>query len=147
MIERQGGHQAHENGTNIMHSLLHDTRGCVVIVEALIQSRKQWMKHLSVFECWQCPGLSSLARKSLVEHFPWACKQETQAHTILIWHIATYYCEISPPKLELSGSREQVDVLIHHSVTTKPSRYCGYRPLAHWNCSHLTRRAVPSTLT
>ncbi|KAF8703732.1 hypothetical protein HU200_031818 [Digitaria exilis] len=39
---------------------------------------------------------------------------------------ATCYCEIAPPELELSGSVEQVDVLIHHDVVMKLSRYCAY---------------------
>ncbi|CAL4908738.1 unnamed protein product [Urochloa decumbens] len=89
------------------------------VKKAIVQSLKANNAQLS-------NGLSSLARNGLVEHFSWACRQETQTHKILIWHIATCYCEIAPPELELSGSLEQVDVLIHRGVATKLSRYCAY---------------------
>ncbi|KAF8719455.1 hypothetical protein HU200_024173 [Digitaria exilis] len=87
------------------------------VKKAIVQSLKASNGQLS-------NGLSSLVRNGLVEPFSWACRQETQTHTILIWHIATCYCEIAPP--ELSGSVEQVDVLIHHDVAMKLSRYCAY---------------------
>ncbi|OEL14457.1 hypothetical protein BAE44_0024525 [Dichanthelium oligosanthes] len=88
------------------------------VKKAIVQSLKTSNGQLS-------NGSSSLARNGLVEHF-WACRQETQIHTILIWHIATCYCEIAPPELELSGSNKQVDVLIHRDVATKLSKYCAY---------------------
>ncbi|RCV17226.1 hypothetical protein SETIT_3G202700v2 [Setaria italica] len=67
------------------------------VKKAIVQSLKASNAQLS-------NGLSSLARN------------------------ATCYCEIAlpPPELELSGSLEQVDVLIHRGVATKLSRYCAY---------------------
>jgi hypothetical protein len=55
------------------------------IKKAIVQSLKASDGQLS-------NGLSSLTRNGLLEHFSWACRQETQTHTILIWHIATGYC-------------------------------------------------------
>ncbi|KAL6619049.1 hypothetical protein ACP70R_034188 [Stipagrostis hirtigluma subsp. patula] len=89
------------------------------IKKSIVQSLKASNGQLS-------NGLSSLAKNGLVEQLSWACKQETQTHTILIWHIATCYCEIAPLEFELSGSQEQEDVLIHCDVATKLSRYCAY---------------------
>lgn len=89
------------------------------IKKAIVQSLKASDGQLS-------NGLSSLTRNGLLEHFSWACRQETQTHTILIWHIATSYCEIAPPELELGGSKDQEDFLIQRDVGTKLSRYCAY---------------------
>ncbi|KAL6841255.1 hypothetical protein ACP4OV_028773 [Aristida adscensionis] len=86
---------------------------------AIVQSLKASNGRLS-------NGVSSLARNGLVEQFSWACREETQTHTILIWHIATSYCEISPLELESGESHEQVDALMPHDVAIELSRYCAY---------------------
>ncbi|CAL4985696.1 unnamed protein product [Urochloa decumbens] len=36
--------------------------------------------------------------RDMTQHdLSWTCRQETVTHTILIWHIATCYCDMSPP--------------------------------------------------
>jgi len=49
----------------------------------------------------------------------WTCKQETHTDTILVWHIATCYCDMTP----ISG-----DLLVkcHHEAARALSRYCAY---------------------
>ncbi|XP_066340796.1 uncharacterized protein [Miscanthus floridulus] len=49
----------------------------------------------------------------------WTCKQETHTDTILIWHIATCYCDMTPISDDLL-------VKWHHEAATALSRYCAY---------------------
>ncbi|CAL4994866.1 unnamed protein product [Urochloa decumbens] len=50
----------------------------------------------------------------------WTCRQETVTHTILIWHIATCYCDMSPPLEEETPSTG------YRKLATTLSRYCAY---------------------
>jgi len=47
------------------------------------------------------------------------CKQETHTDTILIWHIATCYCDMTPISQDLL-------VKWHHEAAKALSRYCAY---------------------
>jgi hypothetical protein len=49
----------------------------------------------------------------------WTCKQETHTDTILIWHIATCYCDMTPMSDDLL-------VKWHHEAAKALSRYCAY---------------------
>lgn len=77
-----------------MTAVVNDRKEGVPIIvhhevkKAIVQSMKVSNGQLS-------NGMFSLARNGLIEQFSWACWQETQTHTILIWHIATSYCEIA----------------------------------------------------
>ncbi|KAF7087830.1 hypothetical protein CFC21_090987 [Triticum aestivum] len=49
----------------------------------------------------------------------WTCKQETHTDAILIWHIATCYCDMTPIS-------DDPLVKWHHEVAKALSRYCAY---------------------
>jgi len=49
----------------------------------------------------------------------WTCKQETHTDTILVWHIATCYCDMTPISDDLL-------VKCHHEAARALSRYCAY---------------------
>ncbi|KAF8687507.1 hypothetical protein HU200_043203 [Digitaria exilis] len=51
----------------------------------------------------------------------WTLRQETHTHTILIWHIATCYCDMLP----LVGGDDDL-LQENHGVATASSRYCAY---------------------
>lgn len=59
-------------------------------------------------------------------------RQETLTHTILIWHIATCYCDMYQPLLEEEMHQSQEDMLLeerstgYRRVATMLSRYCAY---------------------
>jgi hypothetical protein len=110
--------------SNISMGLLLNNHKAGISTNVDKEVKKAIVQFLKASNAQLSNGLSSLARNGLLEHFSWPCRQETQTHTILIWHIATCYCEITPPppELELSGSLEQVDVLIHRGVVTKLSK-------------------------
>ncbi|KAG2639501.1 hypothetical protein PVAP13_2KG002756 [Panicum virgatum] len=53
----------------------------------------------------------------------WACQQEYHTSTMLIWHIATEYCDVA----ESSGREEQDGVSVpDRTVAITLSRYCAY---------------------
>ncbi|CAL4982294.1 unnamed protein product [Urochloa decumbens] len=58
----------------------------------------------------------------------WTCKQETVTHTILIWHIATCYCETpQPPEETPQQSQDEEEPSIgYRKLATTLSRYCAY---------------------
>jgi hypothetical protein len=60
-------------------------------------------------------GVSSLKG---VPGLSWTCNEPTHTETILIWHIATWYCEMQ------EGS--QVEETNDYKVATALSRYCAY---------------------
>ncbi|KAJ1274550.1 hypothetical protein BS78_05G070400 [Paspalum vaginatum] len=65
--------------------------------------------------------ISSL--RALDDDLSWTCSQETLTHTILIWHIATCYCDM----LSLSQPLPvEVNAPNHHEVATVLSGYCAY---------------------
>ncbi|KAL6880094.1 hypothetical protein ACP4OV_011659 [Aristida adscensionis] len=56
-----------------------------------------------------------------MDDLSWTCTEDTYMHTILIWHIATCYCSMSPPEnLRLEQTRAS------YEVATKLSKYCAY---------------------
>ncbi|KAE8779712.1 hypothetical protein D1007_47284 [Hordeum vulgare] len=69
-------------------------------------------------------GTSALVRHNC-EELHWACmisQEFTTTHSILVWHIATSYCEIS----ETIRRPEENDVLQNQVVATSLSKYCAY---------------------
>ncbi|KAG0542734.1 hypothetical protein BDA96_02G129900 [Sorghum bicolor] len=67
-------------------------------------------------------GESSLRRNGQ-DRLIWACRQKNHANSMLIWHIATEYCEII--HVHQSATAEQIsdnDLNLARSL----SRYCGY---------------------
>ncbi|KAL6905480.1 hypothetical protein ACP4OV_003081 [Aristida adscensionis] len=54
----------------------------------------------------------------------WTLYQETEIHTILIWHIATWFSDKTVDRNEVSSLRE-------HRVATKLSRYCAHLVAFH----------------
>ncbi|KAL6592043.1 hypothetical protein ACP70R_049629 [Stipagrostis hirtigluma subsp. patula] len=64
-------------------------------------------------------GTRCLSMNSLVDNLSWTCRQESHTHTILIWHIATWYCDMFAPV----ATRRPSD---NHEVATTLSGYCAY---------------------
>jgi hypothetical protein len=55
------------------------------------------------------------------------CKQETHTDTIIIWHIATCYCDMSERHSDRhEGFPRLVETDTFHKVATTLSRYCAY---------------------
>ncbi|CAL5034348.1 unnamed protein product [Urochloa decumbens] len=53
----------------------------------------------------------------------WACQQEYHTSTMLIWHIATEYCDVA----RSCERKEQDDVSVpNHVIATTLSKYCAY---------------------
>ncbi|KAG2641125.1 hypothetical protein PVAP13_2KG150316, partial [Panicum virgatum] len=65
-------------------------------------------------------GEASLVRNGVSRQLSWTLQNETQAETMLIWHIATEYLVIALPDEAAAGSCR------HCEVATKLSRYCAY---------------------
>ncbi|KAF8687509.1 hypothetical protein HU200_043205 [Digitaria exilis] len=64
------------------------------------------------------------------DDWAWTLRQETHTHTILIWHIATCYCEMFP--LAGASTCDDDDLLKKsHEVATALSRYCAYLVAFH----------------
>ncbi|KAK3432868.1 hypothetical protein EUGRSUZ_D00371 [Eucalyptus grandis] len=66
-------------------------------------------------------GQTSLRLKDLSDEFSWACNLETTTHVIMVWHIATTFCEHEMPRAQ--PSTEQGD---NFDVAAKLSRYLAY---------------------
>ncbi|KAI6703525.1 hypothetical protein NL676_012661 [Syzygium grande] len=66
-------------------------------------------------------GQASLRRKDLSDVLPWACNLGTTTHVIMVWHIATTFCEHEVPRAQLS--QEQRD---DFDRATKLSQYLAY---------------------
>ncbi|KAG2632742.1 hypothetical protein PVAP13_2NG123006 [Panicum virgatum] len=62
----------------------------------------------------------ALQRNGVSRQLSWTLQNETQAESMLIWHIATEYLIIALPDEEATGSSR------HREVATKLSRYCAY---------------------
>ncbi|KAF8031557.1 hypothetical protein BT93_D0697 [Corymbia citriodora subsp. variegata] len=65
-------------------------------------------------------GQASLRKNDLFEKLSWACKLETQTQVIMVWHIATSFCENQKPVR--SGSAGWTNF----SVATSLSKYLAY---------------------
>ncbi|XP_074283818.1 uncharacterized protein LOC141608355 [Silene latifolia] len=66
-------------------------------------------------------GISSLRKYGVDTDFSWACNLETHTHTILVWHIATSFCELN--QLNRHPGNVKSDNLL---VATSLSKYCAY---------------------
>ncbi|KAK3432879.1 hypothetical protein EUGRSUZ_D00386 [Eucalyptus grandis] len=66
-------------------------------------------------------GQASLRRNDLSNEFSWACNLETTIHVIMVWHIATTFCEHKVPCAQLLP--EQID---NFDIATKLSQYLAY---------------------
>ncbi|XP_074281114.1 uncharacterized protein LOC141606038 [Silene latifolia] len=67
-------------------------------------------------------GISSLRKYGVDTDFSWACNLETHTHTILVWHIATSFCELSHLNRHPAGNVKSDNVF----VATSLSKYCAY---------------------
>ncbi|XP_058071020.1 uncharacterized protein LOC131220065 [Magnolia sinica] len=56
-------------------------------------------------------GQSSLKRNQMEDDLSWACNLETHTHSILVWHIATSFCEIAPsqPHTGVQSPERQIE--------------------------------------
>ncbi|XP_056175744.1 uncharacterized protein LOC115663033 [Syzygium oleosum] len=66
-------------------------------------------------------GQASLRLNDLSDVLSWACNLETATHVIMVWHIATTFCEHEVPRAQLS--QEQRD---DFDVATELSQYLAY---------------------
>ncbi|KAK3432887.1 hypothetical protein EUGRSUZ_D00394 [Eucalyptus grandis] len=66
-------------------------------------------------------GQAFLRRNDLSDEFSWACDLETTTHVIMVWHIATTFCEHEVPCAQLL--QEQRD---NFDIATKLSQYLAY---------------------
>ncbi|KAK3432881.1 hypothetical protein EUGRSUZ_D00388 [Eucalyptus grandis] len=66
-------------------------------------------------------GQASLRRNDLSNELSWACDLETTTHVILVWHIATTFCEHEVACAQLS--QEERD---NFDIATKLSQYLAY---------------------
>ncbi|VAI12418.1 unnamed protein product [Triticum turgidum subsp. durum] len=69
-------------------------------------------------------GKSSLDHNGVLRGFSWALNGQTQTEIMLIWHIATEYCNIAQPNTTETG--EVQDMKCHREVAVRLSRYCAY---------------------
>ena len=67
-------------------------------------------------------GKAALQRNGVSRQLSWTLQNETQAESMLIWHIATEYLIIALPDEEATGTGSSR----HREVATKLSRYCAY---------------------
>ncbi|KAJ1275027.1 hypothetical protein BS78_05G105500 [Paspalum vaginatum] len=71
-----------------------------------------------------CNGLPTMVTKSLVlDDLSWTYRQETLTHTILIWHIATCYCDML---FQSQAQALAAEADTNHQAATILSRYCAY---------------------
>ncbi|KAM3749360.1 hypothetical protein ACB098_05G178600 [Castanea mollissima] len=73
-------------------------------------------------------GVASLQRNEVQDKLSWACRLETQSHVIMVWHIATSFCELNLSSQviatrEQSNQRRESNEFI---VATELSKYCAY---------------------
>ncbi|KAK3432855.1 hypothetical protein EUGRSUZ_D00360 [Eucalyptus grandis] len=74
----------------------------------------------SLGECLEKEQVS-LRRKDLSDEFSWACDLETTTHVIMLWHIATTFCEREVPRAQLL--QEQID---NFDIAIELSQYLAY---------------------
>jgi hypothetical protein len=67
-------------------------------------------------------GEATLRRYGMLDRFSWSLRGEdgSYTYTMLVWHIATNYCEIALPEVEDSQQKE------YREVASTLSRYCAY---------------------
>ncbi|KAI6703519.1 hypothetical protein NL676_012655 [Syzygium grande] len=75
---------------------------------------------IMIFSEW-AKGQASLRLNDLYDVLSWACNLETTTHVIVVWHIATAFCEHEVPRAQLS--QEQRD---DFDIATKLSQYLAY---------------------
>ncbi|XBI82314.1 hypothetical protein VPH35_091033 [Triticum aestivum] len=75
-------------------------------------------------------GEGSLQRNGVLAEFSWALHGHSQAEIMLIWNIATDYCNMIPPTgdgEQLNGTSEnEQDTKFNKNVSVSLSRYCAY---------------------
>ncbi|KAK9750639.1 hypothetical protein RND81_02G210000 [Saponaria officinalis] len=77
------------------------------------------VRHFQSSEPWKLTnGKSSLHKYGVLTDFYQACGLETDVQTILVWHIATTYCELAQQNDHTDND--------HVTVATSLSRYCAY---------------------
>ncbi|CAL4911169.1 unnamed protein product [Urochloa decumbens] len=99
-------------------------RGTLASPVALSDEIKRWVFYKAVSA--ERTGLTFLRQnqKELsYDELSWALSQETEMHTILIWHIATWFCGKTEEK---RAGREVVLSSSDYVVATKLSSYCAY---------------------
>lgn len=69
-------------------------------------------------------GASSLRRNGQ-DRLVWACRQENHANSMLIWHIATEYCEIIHVHQAVTAEHRSISDNDLH-IARSLSRYCAY---------------------
>ncbi|VAH23743.1 unnamed protein product [Triticum turgidum subsp. durum] len=112
---------------------------------AIFESFKGLQKHPERLETYFSNAFGSKA--DLTQQLTWAIELEADTHRILVWHIATCFCEIHisdevkklnvlllPNKLLVNKSTTPEDVWPHYSTAVSLSNYCAYL---------LTRALVP----
>ncbi|CAL4903760.1 unnamed protein product [Urochloa decumbens] len=98
-------------------------RGTIASPVALSDEIKRWVFDKAVSA--ESTGLTFLRQKQKElydDELSWALSQETETHTILIWHIATWFCG----KTEEKRARREVLSSSDYVVATKLSSYCAY---------------------
>lgn len=68
-------------------------------------------------------GIASLKLNDVFVQLSWACNHETAAHVIMVWHIATTFCEHEKP---LSGHQLSPEQRDNFGIATKLSKYLAY---------------------
>ncbi|KAL3742115.1 hypothetical protein ACJRO7_017576 [Eucalyptus globulus] len=66
-------------------------------------------------------GEASLTRNLVSDELSWACQLETQTQVIMVWHIATSFCEH-----QLQQGRSNLSIMRNSLVTTNLSKYLAY---------------------
>jgi hypothetical protein len=68
-------------------------------------------------------GEATLRRYRILSPFSWTLRGEdgSYTHTMLVWHIATNYCEIVQPEAAVEDSQQE-----YREVASTLSRYCAY---------------------
>lgn len=69
---------------------------------------------------------ASSLRKNCQNELLWPCRPDNHASTILIWHIATDYCEIADSCQTVIERRQGSTTDNHRNVAGTLSRYCAY---------------------
>ncbi|KAI6703521.1 hypothetical protein NL676_012657 [Syzygium grande] len=68
-------------------------------------------------------GQASLRLNGAFGELSWACHLETATHVIMVWHIATTFCEHEKPVSDSQLSQKQSD---NFGIATKLSKYLAY---------------------
>ncbi|XP_030547344.1 uncharacterized protein LOC115753017 [Rhodamnia argentea] len=87
------------------------------VKKAIVQSLRR--EHTGCLE----KGRTSLRLNGWFDDLSWACNLETTTHVIMVWHIATTFCEHKKPPAGAQLSQGQMD---NFGVATKLSQYLAY---------------------